>query len=250
MEPGLPTATSTPWGGGAVSHAALLEATELGPLKPGRGGHDLSPEEVAAVQRQRILRATVVVTAAKGYAALTVADVTREAKVSRRTFYEQFRDKADVFMATVEHTTQVLAEAMVASAAPTGDDWLAGVRSMVARYLEELAADPPTARVLFIELRAAGPRGLEHRARVALTFTRTFAALYEQARAGDPELPEIPFVAFELANGGFDAVLTEAVREGRYADLPRLADLAVYLARVMPAGHHTAADLLTKASWT
>ncbi len=67
----------------------------------GEGPARLSAGEVAASQRRRMLAAMVAAVAEKGYVATAVADVTKRARVSRATFYEQFEDKADCFVAAV-----------------------------------------------------------------------------------------------------------------------------------------------------
>ncbi|MGW5640849.1 TetR/AcrR family transcriptional regulator, partial [Streptomyces sp. NPDC003832] len=58
-----------------------------------RGPHGLARELVTGSQRQRLLYAMIVAVADKGYTAATVADATRRAGVSRKTFYELFTDK-------------------------------------------------------------------------------------------------------------------------------------------------------------
>lgn len=211
-----------------------------GPLKPGRGGHDLSPEEVAAVQRARILDAAVAVAAERGYPAMTVADVTRAAQVSRRTFYEAFPGKEACFLAAVTRVTERLTGAMAQAAAEAAGDWLTGVAAMTDTYLAALTTEPATAKVLLLELLAAGPRGLEHRAHTHRAFSAGFQLLYAAAREQDSALPEVPRVVFVAMNGAFDELLTELVRLGRFDELAGLRELALYLARTIPAGHHPA----------
>ena len=54
--------------------------------------------------------------AAKGYADTTIADIVREASVSRRTFYEHFSSKAECLVALYEaashNALKVLREAI------------------------------------------------------------------------------------------------------------------------------------------
>jgi AcrR family transcriptional regulator len=66
-------------------------------LEP-EGGWDGSRAAVWANQRARMLDAMARAVATKGYARVSVADVVQLAGVSRRTFYEQFRDKEDCFL--------------------------------------------------------------------------------------------------------------------------------------------------------
>ena len=52
--------------------------------------------------RARLLEGMARAVAAKGYADTTIADIVREASVSRRTFYENFGDKAECLIALYE----------------------------------------------------------------------------------------------------------------------------------------------------
>ena len=52
--------------------------------------------------RARLLEGMARAVAAKGYADTTIADIVREASVSRRTFYENFADKAECLTALYE----------------------------------------------------------------------------------------------------------------------------------------------------
>src|SRR5689334_4255912 len=57
------------------------------------------------LQRVRILDATAIVVAERGYEAATVADIVRAAGVSRSTFYEQFASKEACFLEAYERGT-------------------------------------------------------------------------------------------------------------------------------------------------
>src|SRR5438874_4109885 len=67
-----------------------------------RGHHRLSRDEVGAAQRTRLLLAVVEVVAERGYAGATVGDVLRRARISRQTFYENFSNKEDCFLAAFD----------------------------------------------------------------------------------------------------------------------------------------------------
>src|SRR6478672_6443881 len=97
-------------------------------------------------QRERMLDAVVAAVAEKGYAEMTVADVVARAGVSRRTFYEQFDDRLDCFLAA--YVANV--EALIAEIAAAQSDAAPGERLRVGLrvYLERLAAKPLFARVL------------------------------------------------------------------------------------------------------
>src|SRR5215212_12214254 len=75
-------------------------------------------------QRAKLLEAMVQVVAEKGYAAATVADAVRVAKVSRGTFYELFESKQACLKEGYQLGVEVLEERIdeAVKAAKTGDE--------------------------------------------------------------------------------------------------------------------------------
>ena len=132
------------------------------PQRLPRGPHQLDREVVRASQRGRLLDAMAEVVAERGYAATTVADVIGAAGVSRKTFYEHFRDKEDCFLAAYDAGVDLLLGA-VRDAGETGGDLIERARARTRRYLETLAAEPAFARTFLIEVAAAGPAALAYR---------------------------------------------------------------------------------------
>src|ERR1700683_3587976 len=69
-------------------------------LPPGR--HGLSRSYVAANQRERMLDAVADIVSFKGYVAMSVEEIVSGAGVSRRTFYDSFKDKEAAFLAAYD----------------------------------------------------------------------------------------------------------------------------------------------------
>ena len=69
---------------------------------------DPAPEsaEVQHEHHSRLLEGMAKALAAKGYANITIADIVREAAVSRRSFYEHFATKADCLLALYESASE------------------------------------------------------------------------------------------------------------------------------------------------
>src|SRR5215210_6387976 len=123
----------------------------LAPRSLPRGPHGLERDVVLASQRGRMLGAMADAVAAKGYAATTVADVVAGAGVSRKTFYEHFRDKEECFLAAFDSGVDALLEA-IAAAKPEEPTRMSLVRARVRAYLVTLAARPAFARTFLIEV--------------------------------------------------------------------------------------------------
>ncbi len=142
------------------------------------GPHGIPPELVARNQRERLIAAMAEVCGEEGYEAATVAAVAKRAAVSTASFYRQFGDRRECMLASFEELFgRLLAEierACEAEADPEGK-----VRAGIATAAQLLAADPPTARLLTIEVAAVGLEGvrLQHEAIERLAADLEWAAV-------------------------------------------------------------------------
>jgi AcrR family transcriptional regulator len=189
-----------------------------------RGRHDLSPDEVEADQRRRMLVAMAGALAEEGYARATVSDVLSRAKVSRRTFYEQFGDKDDCLYAAYDDAEKRawVAAAEAVAAAPA-DDWPARVHAAVGALLDFVAAEPDVARLFTLEARAAGP---EMAVRHAAALDRIAATLQagnrpEREPSGRP-LPDLPDTTERTLVANVAALIGSYVISGATDLLPGL----------------------------
>jgi AcrR family transcriptional regulator len=124
----------------------------------------------------------------KGYRAVTITDVTKQARVSRRVFYENFESKEECFLAAfgvvVGHIREIAAEA----SAGLGGDWPRQAIAAADAVLGFFAAEPDLAHLCLVESQAAGPA-------VAARFhdaVHEVVPYLEQGRAqrrGERELP-------------------------------------------------------------
>src|SRR4051794_39615006 len=184
-----------------------------------RGPHNLTRDDVLASQRDRMTDAMASAVAEKGYAAVTVGDVVAGAGVSRKTFYEHFRDKEECFLAAFDSGVDALLAAIVAARAEH-DGWLETMRARVRAYLETLASRPEFARAFLIEVFAAGPRALERRAQGHGRYKQLIAALYNDTPHDSPTLPAVPEPIWTAAVGALNEVVTLHVRAHGAAALP------------------------------
>lgn len=120
--------------------------------------------------RRRLLDAMAKSVASKGYTAVTIADLATEARVSKRSFYEQFRDKADCFIALYEAASLQSLTALQ-SARDDSLSWPQQLDRLWEAYLDHLARDPQMLCTLFVDIMAIGPVGLAARRRSATRFT-------------------------------------------------------------------------------
>jgi AcrR family transcriptional regulator len=190
-------------------------------LPPGR--HGLSAGFVAQNQRERIIAALARVCARKGYVEMSVEDVIADAGVSRRTFYEHFKNKEHAFLSVYDEVAARLLE-RVSGAVGATEGFNERIKAGLSTFLGYLADEPDLARLAIVEVLAAGPEAVERRNGVM----RAFATLIEEnARRFLPDVPPAPGLVTETMVGGiYEVVYTRVVR-GEVATLPALVpDLA------------------------
>lgn len=140
------------------------------------GRHQMSREQVAAHQKQRLFKALTTVMGAKGYNDTSVGDLIAAAGVSRATFYQHFTSKQDCFMSAYAGMQQHLGAAI--EAVPTSGTPMQRFADMLERYLTFLAADQSTARLFLVEVYAAGPEAIRRRMALQQEFVAGIAAIF------------------------------------------------------------------------
>ena len=211
------------------------------PTRLPRGPHGLPREQIAQNQRQRLLAAMVRVCGEKGYEATSVSDVLEAAGVGRETFYELFEDKRGCFLAA--HTLLVedlLGQVRAAYEAP--GPWPERVRNGLARLLAWLAADSDVARVVVVEMAAAGPVYAER----FQEYFHLFTAMLEEGRELSETARDLPHIT-SIAAAGVFARVYEEVALGRSAELPSLLPTLTFELMVTFFGEEVAREEARKA---
>lgn len=120
-----------------------------------------------------------------GYVGTPVAEVLRRAGVSRETFYRLHTGKLDCFLAAFDLIGEILA-GHLASALGGPDEPMDRFERAFTAYLELLAAQQGYARLVLVEVHAAGPQAMARRAdlqaRIADALTELFDARTAAAR--------------------------------------------------------------------
>jgi len=180
-----------------------------------------STEDVAAWQRQRMLTAMVAAVAEKGYTSVAVADVVQRARVSRATFYEQFEDKTDCFVAAFHMCVDSFVEKL-RRRNPPGPPPRQRLHILLDTYLGEMAEFPDGARVCLVEMYAVGARAALHRRQIQLDFVALLQEMHAGfAAAGEP-VRDLTDFDFEALVGAISSLATNKVAAGEAADVPTL----------------------------
>ncbi len=176
------------------------------------GRHGLPRSFVARNQRLRIVAAMLRVLPRHGYAETTIGHLTREAGVSRASFYGQFKSKQECFLATYDIAAEWLCE-RVEGAAAAREHWPSSVRAGVSEAMRLLAANPDIAHLIAVEALQAGSAARRRR-------QACIEHLAEVLRANRPEDAELPEDLEELLIGGTLSLIGRYVDTGRIGQLP------------------------------
>ena len=195
-------------------------------------------EATSASQRARMLDAIARAVAHKGYARVTVGDVVAEAGVSRRTFYEQFKDKEDCFLAAyVTGTEALIGDIAEASLAAGPDaDWREVIQAAIDTYVGTLADDPEFARTFLVDVLGAGPAAVELRGKVYEQFVQQYVILARRAARQEAEIGEVPEVYLRALVGGIGELVQQHVLTKGAKTLPELAPVLVRLVKAVIQG--------------
>lgn len=198
------------------------DPAELGPLPAGRHGY--SREQIATNQRERLIAALAEVVTERGYSAVTIADITSTAQVSRRTFYEHFDGKESCFLAAFDSVEGRLHE-VVAEATAGVPDWphqvVAGLRALLAFFADE----PSLARLCLVDAMTAGPAASQRYREMVLGFVPRLRPGH-RVRGNRGSLPDS---VDDTVIGSIASLISREVRAGEPERLEGLLeDLATF----------------------
>jgi AcrR family transcriptional regulator len=199
---------------------------------------------IARSQRERLLEAVAQTVVAKGYAATTVGDLTREAGVSRTTFYELFEDKETCFLAAYDDVVEALVR-RVAAAYESAQGWPDRAAAGLAALLETLAEQPGLARLALVDIGSAG-LAAQRRYRAAV---QRLTPLFDEGRDFAPGGRNLPANTSRMAIGGVTGLISDELLAGRAEELPGLLSDVLFATLVPYIGPDAAArevDRLTR----
>jgi AcrR family transcriptional regulator len=176
---------------------------------------ELPREFVASHKRRRMMDAIAELAAEQGYEATKIADIVRRAAVARKTLYDNFDGKEDLFLSAVNSTITemrvVVEEACEQSDADPEEGIVAGLEAL----LDFVAEHPAAARMCMVEAISATPNS----ARLYDAGMRDFVELL---RKGAPEGADLPDTIEESLVGGVAWILQLQIRKGEVERAPEL----------------------------
>jgi AcrR family transcriptional regulator len=185
----------------------------------------LPQEFVAAHKRRRMIDAMAELCAEQGYEATKIADVVRRAHVARKTLYDNFSGKEELFLAAFA-TAVADAEIEVGEACDRvpAAEWEARAEAGLRVLLEFVASHPAAARLVLVEAPAATPTA-------AARYEAALDGFIARLRQAAPPGPGRPTTLEEALIGGTLWIVQRQVRSGSAtaaADLlPELTEFVV-----------------------
>ncbi len=184
---------------------------------------ELSREFVAEHKRKRIMTATAELVAERGYESTKISDIVKRAGVARKTLYENFSGKEEVFLATFDAAVAEAMRRIEESCRPLGDDWQARAEAGLAAFLDYVAEEPALARMCLVEALTAGPAAAEHYEAAV----QEFVALTQRYI---PRAEKLPDTIDETLIGGIAWIVYQHVRRGEAEEVAKLLpELAEFL---------------------
>jgi AcrR family transcriptional regulator len=175
--------------------------------------------------RRRAVAAMADAVGEQGYAATTVDDILTRARMSRRTFYQLFRNREDCFLAAYDAALAEAMERLSLAHGGNGVSWPGLVETALAALFEYLSAEPGLARIWLVEAPSLGAAGVERHERTMRHIAERLADL--PPRRGGGAVNGQTAVRFEASVGAVHRVVQARLLDGRADELPELAsDLA------------------------
>jgi AcrR family transcriptional regulator len=189
-----------------------------------RGPQALPREEVAAHQRERLVMAMVQAVNERGVVATTISDLVARAGVSRRTFYEHFKNKEDCLLTTYNTVVETEVQRLLNLASPDRG-WVEQLEAIIRALFDAIAECPEAARLVCVEMGASGAIGVQRWADGATRFERFISAGFERA----PGAGTVPDPVARAIVGALRKIIYTRVRE----DHPTKS-LQAELTRIVP----------------
>jgi AcrR family transcriptional regulator len=207
----------------------MTDITSSQPPVP-RGRHAPPLEVRLEVQKQRLFDAAAIVFSRVGYADASAEAISREAGMSKATFYEHFANKEECLLALFEYASAVVLDVLVEASRGAGRDFQERHRAGLRAILDIAEANPSMAQAILVGTVGAGPRVAERRDRA---LNMVAQVMYEEtvrgaARGGGPAFAS-PDEAFAIVGATFELVS----RQLRTGQPERLLDLAPLVERLI-----------------
>lgn len=192
----------------------------MSPVRPA-----LPREFIALHKQRRIMDALAELTAEQGYEATKISDIVKRAGVARKTLYDNFEGKEEVFLAAFDAARDEVLRRVEEGGAAGEGDWQERVEGGLAAFLGYVAEQPTLARMCMIEAHQATPA-------TAKRYEDAHETFIELTRQVLPKDEGVPGTIAESLVGGVAWIVSKQIRSG---ETERAEDLLPELTEFMLA---------------
>jgi len=190
-----------------------------------RGRNSLLTEETRDKQQRRLVKAAISAFAEKGFAATTITDIVKRARVSKQVFYEIFKNKEDCFLVADDLGRKALYEQVLTGIKGKGlhgDHW---IRSSVRAYLQLCINEQEFTKAWAIEFPNAGSRCLEQRNLFFAELGKKLKLIHSAIKIKQPDQwLAVPDLFYDAAIGGVYEIIYRYICQNKFNELLGLED--------------------------
>lgn len=177
-----------------------------------RGNSSLPKAVVQHAQRIRLFYAIASCVAEKGYADTTMTDITRQAGVSRTTFYELFTDKEHCFLEGFRIMSGIHMQS-ASLALGTSESLADRSRAALQAYHDRIVEQPTLARAFIVEAAAASPVIRQALQDAQAQWADILRGWLKEVRAVHPEVPAVAESTLQMVVAGMHRFAMDTLRQ-------------------------------------
>jgi AcrR family transcriptional regulator len=180
-----------------------------------------------------MIDAVAELTAERGYEATKIADVVRRARVARKTLYDNFDGKEDLFLAAIDLNLREVRSQVQGACAAAEESWRQRVQDGLAAFLEFVARKPAAARMCLVEAASAT-------AASAVQYQAALHGFVELLGEAVPPHPGLPGTIEETLIGGIAWITSQQIRRG---EAESVGDLLPELSTFLLSPYHGVGEI-------
>jgi AcrR family transcriptional regulator len=153
--------------------------------------------------------------AEQGYEATKIGDIVRRAGVARKTLYDNFEGKEEVFLAAIDSAQEEALGQVEEACAAAGEKWADRLEAGLGALLAYLAENPSEAHMCMIDALSATPAS-------GARYDDALHRYVELMRGSAPEDSKLPETIADTLAGGIAWILNQQIRRGEVERAPEL----------------------------
>jgi AcrR family transcriptional regulator len=153
------------------------------------------------------MNAIAELTAEQGYDSTKIGDIVRRAGVARKTLYDNFEGKEEVFLAAFDAAVDEVFRRVEEDCAKVESGWEEQVQAGLAAFLRYVAEEPALARMCMIEALSATPAATER-------YEQAVQRFVELTKRTVPHNDQLPETIEETLVGGVAWIVYQQIRRG------------------------------------